>query len=77
MVRRVLKDNKVPRTREAEALSLPPDFSISCTIFGLQSSYMLEYHWLFALFLRRSARGFTHVLGEVDSTPTYVAAIFL
>ena len=39
-------------------LLLPSDLSMSSTMFGLQSSYMLEYRWLFALFLR-SARHFT------------------
>ena len=29
----------------------PSDLSMS-SIFGVQSSYMLEYHWLFTLFLR-------------------------
>ena len=53
------------------------DFSTFSTIFGLQSSYMLGYHWLFALFLGRSARCFTPVQREVDSTPTCLAAIFL
>ena len=42
---------------------------MSSTIFGLQSLYMLEYHWLFALFLRGSARCFTHAQGEVEWTP--------
>ena len=37
---------------------------------------MLGYCWLFALFLSRSARCFTHVQGEVDSSPTYLTAIF-
>ena len=36
---------------------------------------MLGCCWLFALFLNRSARCFTHLQGEVDSTPTYLAAI--
>ena len=36
-----------------EALSLPSGFSMSSTIFDLQSSYMLGYCWLFALFLRQ------------------------
>ena len=35
--------------------------------FGLQSSYMLGYHWLFTLFLRRSARCFTP--GREKCTP--------
>ena len=36
---------------------------------------MLGYCWLFALFLSRSARCFTHVQGDVDSAPTYLTAI--
>ena len=36
---------------------------------------MLEYCWLFSLFLSRSARCFTHLQGEMDSAPTYLAAI--
>ena len=36
---------------------------MSSTIFGLQSSYILEYRWLFALFLR-SARCFTGAEGK-------------
>ena len=55
---------------------LPSDFSVSSTIFGLQSSYMLGYCWMFSLFLRRSARCFTHVQGKVDSAPTYLPTIF-
>ena len=39
------------------ALFSPSDLSVS-SIFGLRSSYMLEYRWLFTLFLR-SARCFT------------------
>ena len=39
---------------------LSSDLSMS-SIFGLRSSYMLEYHWLFAVFLR-SARCFTGCL---------------
>ena len=49
---------------------------MSSTIFGLQSSYILEYCWLFTLFLRRSARCFTGAQGEVDSAPTYLATMF-
>ena len=37
---------------------------------------MLEYCGLFTLFLRRAAMCFTHVQGEVESAPTYVATIF-
>ena len=48
---------------------------MSSTIFGLQSSYIPGYHWLFTLFLR-SAKCFTLAQGEVDSTPTYLTAIF-
>ena len=59
-----------------EAISVPSDFSMPSTIFGLQSSYMLGYCWTFALFLRRSTKGFTSVQGEVDSAPTYLATIF-
>ena len=44
------------------ALFLPSDLSMS-SIFGLRSSYMLEYRWLFALLLR-SARYFTGVEGK-------------
>ena len=54
-----------------------PEASMSSTIFGLQSSYMLGYSGLFTLFLRRSARCFTHVPGEVDYTPTYLTAILI
>ena len=36
---------------------------------------MLGYCWLFALFLNISGRCFTHVQGEVDSAPTYLATI--
>ena len=45
------------------------------SIFGLRSSYMLEYCWLFTLLLR-SARYFKWHWGEVDSAPTYLATIF-
>ena len=38
------------------------------SIFGLQSSYMLEYCWLFALFLR-SARCFTGAEGKWTPLP--------
>ena len=51
------------------------DFSMSSTIFGVQSSYMLEYRWLFALSLR-SGRRFTGAHGDEDSAPTYLSAIF-
>ena len=44
--------------------------------FGLQSSYMLGYCWLFTLFLGRLSRCFSHVQVEVDSTPTYLITIF-
>ena len=57
-----------------EALSLPFDFSMSSEIFGLLSSYMLGYCWLFTLFLGRSARCFTRVQGGVESAPTYLTA---
>ena len=60
-----------------EAISLSSKFSVSCTIFGLLSSYMLGYCWLFALLLSTSARYFTHAQGEVDSAPTYLAAILV
>ena len=59
-----------------EAIPLPSVFSVSSTLLGLLSSYMLGSCWLFALCLSRSARCFTHVQGEVDSTPTYLASIF-
>ena len=38
------------------------------SIFGLWSSYMLEYHWLFALLLR-SARRFTDAQGKWTLLP--------
>ena len=38
------------------------------SIFGLRSSYMLEYRWLFALFLR-SARCFTGAEGKWTLLP--------
>ena len=60
-----------------EAISLLFDFSVSSTLSGLLSSYMLGYCWLFALFLSRSVRCFTHVQGEVDSSPTYLTAILV
>ena len=41
---------------------------MSSTIFGLRSSYMLEYHWLFTLFLR-SARHFTGAEGKWTPLP--------
>ena len=59
-----------------EEIPLPSVFSVSSILFGLLSSYMLGYCWLFALFLSRLARCFTHVQGEVDSAPTYLTAIF-
>ena len=59
-----------------EAIPLLSVFSVSSILFGLLSPYMLGYCWLFALFLSRSVRCFTHVQGEVDSTPTYLSAIF-
>ena len=52
------------------------DFSMISAIFGFQSSYMLEYHWLFTIFLRRSSRCFTSAQRELDSAPTYLAAMF-
>ena len=60
-----------------EAIPLPSVFLVSSIFFGLPSSYLLGYCWLFALFLSRSARCFTCLQGEVDSTPTYLATIFL
>ena len=45
--------------------------------FGFQPLYMLGFHWLFTLFLRRSAMCSTCMQGEVGSAPTYLAAIFL
>ena len=44
-----------------------PDLSMS-SIFGLQSSYMLYYCWLFALLLR-SARCFTGIEGKWTLLP--------
>ena len=38
---------------------------------------MLGCFWVFTLFLSRMGRCFTQVQGEVDSAPTYLAAIFL
>ena len=58
-----------------EAIPLPSVFSVSSILFGLLSSYMLGYCWLCALFLSRLGRCFTHVQGEVDSAPTYLATI--
>ena len=46
---------------------LSSDLSMS-SIFGLQSSYMLEYCWLFALLLR-SARYFAGVEGKWTPLP--------
>ena len=46
---------------------LSSDLSMS-SIFGLRSSYMLEYRWLFALLLR-SARCFTGVEGKWTLLP--------
>ena len=37
---------------------------------------MLGYCWLFTLFLSRLGRCFTQVERQVDSAPTYRAAIF-
>ena len=48
----------VPGTYCPEARSLPSGFSMSSTIFGLQSSYRLGYCWLFSVFLRRLGRCF-------------------
>ena len=45
----------------------PSDLSMS-SIFGLRSSYILEYHWLFSLVLR-SARYFTGVEGKWTQLP--------
>ena len=52
------------------AHGLLPSFSKTAmsSIFGLQSSYMLEYRWLFALLLR-SARCFTGVEGKWTPLP--------
>ena len=50
------------------ALFLQSHFSMSSTIFGLQSSYILEYFWLFAVFLR-SARHFTGAEGKWTPLP--------
>ena len=53
-------------TRSNSGLFRAPGFIVSPSdlsmffLFGLRSSYILEYHWLFALFLR-SARSFTGV----------------
>ena len=46
---------------------LSSDLSMS-SIFGLRSSYMLEYRWLFALLLR-SARYFTGIEGKWTLLP--------
>ena len=66
------------------AISLPSQhnlfaicFSMSSTIFGLQTSYKLGFHWLFTLFLRRLARCSTWAQGELGSAATYLAAIFV
>ena len=45
----------------------PSDLSVS-SIFGLRSSYMLEYCWLFTLLLR-SARYFTGIEGKWTPLP--------
>ena len=61
-------------TRSNSGLFSAPGFIVSLSdlsmssMFGLRSSYMLEYHWLFALFLR-SARCFTGVEGKWTPLP--------
>ena len=50
-------------------------FFFWCPLYFLVS-YLHKCRWLFALFLSRSARCFTHVQGKVDSAPTYLATIF-
>ena len=49
---------------------------MSSILFGLLSSSMLGHFWQLALFLSRLGRCFPHVQGEVDSSLTYLAAIF-
>ena len=51
-------------------------FQCPLHFFGLQISYKLGFHWLFILFLRRSARRSSWAQGELGSAPTYLAAIF-
>ena len=52
-------------------------FSMSSTIFGLQTSYKLGFHWLFTLFVRILTRCSSWAQGELGSTPTFLTAIFL
>ena len=49
---------------------------MSSTIFGVQTSYNLGFHWLLTLFLRRLARCSGWVQGGLGSAPTYFATIF-
>ena len=59
-----------------EAIPLPSVFSVSSVLFGLLSSKTVGCFWLFVLFISRVGRCFTQAQGEVNSAPTYLAAIF-
>ena len=62
---------------QCHLLTLTICFSMSSAIFCYQTSYKLGFHWLFTLFLRRSARCPSWAQGELGSVPTYLAFIFL
>ena len=58
-------------------ISLPSDFKHPLQMsFCFQTSYQLEFCWLFILFLRRSARRSSWMHKQVGSAPTYLTAIF-
>ena len=68
---------QIPGTLLSQHTLLTVCFSMSSTIFCLQTSYKLGIHWLFTLFLGRLARCSIWTQGELGSGPTYLAAIFL
>ena len=51
-----LVTTQIPGSLPSQYNLLTVYFSMSSAIFGLQTSYKLGFHWLFTLFLRRSAR---------------------
>ena len=56
------------------AISSLSVFSMSSAILGLP---MEGFHWMFTLFLRRSARCSSWAQEELGSAPAYLTAIFL
>ena len=67
---------QIPGTLPSQHTLFTVCFSMSSAIFCLQTSYNLGFHWLFTLFLGRSARCSSWAQGELGSTPTYLSATF-